>query len=80
MAPPQAQTLVAVLAELTEAGKGIATAQGLDEFQRAAMGVCATVPLPPARAQALIRELRAADAGTWSRAAEEGVQPGDVAR
>jgi len=73
-------SLIAVLAELTEAGKGIATAQGLDEFQRAAMGVCAAVPLPPARAQSLIRELRAADADTWARAGDAGVNPGEVAR
>jgi hypothetical protein len=76
---PQSQ-LVDVLAELSEAGKGIASAQGLEEFQRAAMDVCAAAPLPAARAQQLARELARAGADTWTRAAARGVNPGDVAR
>jgi condensin-2 complex subunit D3 len=75
-----APSLIAVLSELSEAGKGIAAAQGLEEFQRAAMDVCVAVPLPPSRAQQLVRELRAADADTWARAADAGANPGDVAR
>lgn len=70
----------ALLQELTAAGQGLAESHGLDEFQRLAKEVCASVSLSVQQLAAAREALQGATADTWEQLGAEGVAVADVGR